>query len=140
MGKLAKALLKEAEKVKRVSDKLALCYRNTLIDVGESLAFFTPIDTGLASSNWNVTNGPRVSTAREPKGGKKGAASIEAIKDQVNTIKIGDRAIFHNPVDYIGDLDNGYSRQAPAGMITPTKPRVKKFWIANLQKFDLLGD
>lgn len=140
MASLAKALKKKAEEIKRVSEKLTLSYKDTLVDVGESLAFFTPIKTGLASSNWNVTNSSRVSTIRQPSSGRKGAASISAIKDQVQTIDVGDTAIFHNPVEYIGDLEDGYSKQAPAGMITPTRPRVQKLWIANLRKYDLIGD
>ncbi len=134
---LTKAAEDAAKAVKEVKVDLTHCYRETLYDIGDSLVFFTPLKTGLASSNWNVGKG-RISTVRNPKEGLKGTASLQAIGSQVSSINLGDTAIFSNPVEYIDDLELGTSRQAPAGMITPTKARIDDIWLSNLKKYNLI--
>lgn len=135
---LAQGALQAAKELKRVRQDLTLCFRETLIDIGEALVFYTPIKTGLASSNWNVTDTGSIPLERQPIEGKKGAASIDAITVQVQSIKIGGVLVYSNPVDYIEDLEKGSSRQAPAGMVTPTKLRINGIWLANLKKYNLL--
>lgn len=137
---LSKAAKEAVKDIRRVRENLTLSFENTLLDIGEALAFYTPIDTGLASSNWNVTSEKqgRISTVRDPRDGPKGAASMDAMKQQIQTFEISNSAIFHNPVDYIDDLEKGTSRQAPAGMVTPTLARVDDIWLSNLNKYGLI--
>ncbi len=133
---LAAAANNAAKALKEVKIDLTHCYKETLYDIGDALVFYTPLKTGLASSNWNVGKG-RISTVRNPKEGLKGTASLEAIESQIEVFNLGDTALFSNPVDYIDDLENGTSRQAPAGMITPTKARIDDIWLSNLRKYNL---
>lgn len=102
-------------------------------DVGESLVFFTPFLTGLASSNWNVTVNQPVTAIRRPTDGVKGEVSLQAIQSQVSRIDVGGSVLFQNPVEYVPELDGGSSRQAPAGMTRPTLSRLERFWINNLR-------
>lgn len=126
------------KELKGVRDNLTLSYQNTLYDIGSTLVYYTPIKTGLASSNWNVTSGGKAGNLREPVRGEKGTASLTAISYQVQGIDAGEKALFYNPVEYIDDLEDGYSRQAPAGMVTPTLANVEDIWISNLKKQKLI--
>ena len=135
LGQAAKAAIAE---LKRTKANLVLAYQATLYDIGKTLVFYTPIDTGLASSNWNVSNKGRISTIREPVEGDKGTAALEAMAIQVKDLQPGTAATFNNPVDYTPDLEDGFSRQAPAGMITPTKPLIDAMWLNNLRQYNLI--
>lgn len=139
---MAKSLTQGIEgslkELRRVKANLTLSFQDTLMDVGESLIFYTPLKTGLASSNWNMTDSTTVSSQRQPEGGTKGAAAISAMQSQVTSIDIGGITTFYNPVDYIDDLERGTSTQAPAGMITPTKVDIQSQWLRNLYKYNLI--
>lgn len=124
--------------LKRVRDNLALSYQNTLYDIGSTLVYYTPIKTGLASSNWNVTPRGTMTTQRQPIKGEKGAAALTAISYQVQGIQAGQQATFYNTVEYIDDLEGGSSRQAPSGMVTPTLTNIDNIWIENLKKSKLI--
>lgn len=135
---LATAAGEMIKDLQRVVENITLCYQATLYDVGATLVFYTPIDTGLASSNWNVDNVGTISIEREPIEGVKGLAALRAISGQVKLMKLGDTAIFSNPVDYIPKLEAGISRQAIGGMIIPTASRVDDIWLTNARKFKLI--
>lgn len=132
---LAQAAREFAKELERTKDNLVLSYQMTLFDIGKTLVYYTPIDTGLASSNWNVSNTGGISAIREPEEGPKGQAALDAMFKQSQQIEIGKVAIFNNPVDYIPDLEDGFSRQAPAGMVTPTVPLIGDIWLSNFNKY-----
>lgn len=141
---LSAAIKATVSELKMVKQDLIISYQTTLYEIGELLVYYTPIDTGLASSNWNVSSGQRTEAEREPSDeGQKGALSLEAISYQVKDLYKEPLALFYNPVDYIdeldsGDLDNGGSRQAPAGMTIPTVRHVENIWMDNLQKVGII--
>ena len=54
MAGLADAIMQSVSALKGIQKGLDAAYQDTLLDVGTSLVFFTPIDTGAAASNWNV--------------------------------------------------------------------------------------
>ena len=137
MISLAQAAKDAAIATRRTRSFLVLSYHATLYDIGESLVFFTPYKTGLASSNWNVGTAP-ISTERKVTEGIKGQASLNAMLSQVQHISMGTSAIFSNPIDYIDKLESGTSRQAPAGMVTPTRVRIDDIWIKNLKEFNII--
>ena len=135
MAGLADSIMKSVSALKGIQKGLDAAYQDTLLDIGISLVFFTPLDTGAASSNWNVGQTASYSEPRVPTGGNKGDASISAITNQVKIIKAGSNSVFFNNVDYIDELEAGKSQQARAGMLAPTKARINGFWINNLKKY-----
>lgn len=87
-------------------------------------ADLTPVDTGAAISNWQVginaspsgvlpphVPGKFRSTALENL-----SATIQAGTSIIDLSKPGDVLHIVNNIDYIGDLDDGTSSQAPSGM------------------------
>lgn len=99
--------------------------REAAVACAEEAIQRTPVKTGNARINWRVSfggfrgglteapNTPNIDSNRQ-------LASTRALINAANRIqgwKIGSGSIIiGNPVDYIGDLDRGTSRQAPAGM------------------------
>lgn len=138
MASLSEAIRDSIKELKRVKDNLILSYEATLYDIGGSLVWYTPLRTGLASSNWNVTNSDRSEPVREPSGFEKGKASLDAMQGQIKQLKLGSEIIYYNPVEYIDDLEGGFSRQAPSGMVTPTVMRINGIWVQNLEYFKVI--
>lgn len=84
--------------------------------VDQALVLATPRDTGRAANNWipNI-NGPSSQYRKDAKGGTSGilAEGQRVIKGA----KLGDSIHFTNNTPYIGPLNNGHSKQAPAGFV-----------------------
>lgn len=136
---IAEAARKAASATQEVKKALTSAYQKTLLDIGDSLVFFTPLDTGLSSSNWNIGSTGHIPSQRKVLSGVKGRAAKEAMKDQVLKVSLGGVVLFNNPVDYIDDLERGVgSPQAPSGMIRPTKIRIEGMWLDNLNKLKLI--
>ena len=71
----------------------------------------TPVDTGLARSNWLAG----VNRARTDTGPILGpAAAIALVRSQIATVKTGDYVVLSNNLPYINRLNAGWSSQAPA--------------------------
>lgn len=89
----------------------------------ETIVEFTPVDTGAAVSNHQIQlNSPAdtIIPAHSPGRYRSTAdANIRATIAQgdavIDTAKPGDSIHLTNHIEYIGELDNGSSRQAPAG-------------------------
>lgn len=98
-----------AKTVERVMRKAALV-------IDREVVRRTPVDTGRARSNWIVTffepaDYSRVNIDHDGAAGlAESAAAVAAYKVDLGPIYIT------NNVVYIGKLENGWSRQAPAGM------------------------
>jgi hypothetical protein len=77
----------------------------------------TPVDTGRARGNWNVS----VATIDR-------SVDAEAKRPKAPSIKKGDglKPIYIvNSLDYIQDLENGTSKQAPNGMVAITMNEIR---------------
>ena len=96
------------------------------IDIHAGIVNMTPVDTGRARGNWAVTAGsvstePRV----DPNGSATIAAGTGAIVNGIDANNV-DRATITlgNNLPYIERLENGWSDQAPTGMVANTLRRV----------------
>jgi len=106
VGRFTSRLL--PEQIQLVKQKVALQLLERIVNM-------TPVDTGRARSNWQVTlderstsvTGPIVSAAQTI---NTGAAVIAAVSG-------GQSIWIANNLPYIEPLENGHSSQAPAGMI-----------------------
>lgn len=81
----------------------------------------TPVDTGRARASWNISVG-RINPSVAPEGQHPKSASALATK--ANAVLAGYGADgrlpavwISNNLPYIGELENGHSQQAPAGML-----------------------
>jgi len=88
-------------------------------------ALTTPVDTGAAVSSWEASNGAPLPQSNNPHApGRHGSTRNENVRA---TIAKGNQVIAQaapgtpihitNGIEYIGDLNNGTSKQAPAGFV-----------------------
>lgn len=107
------------EGVNRIVRKVALV-------ADRELVLETPVDTGRARSNWQVSLGSALTTEREPfapgeglgKGeGANAAGALAQGQDRIGARKSEQDIYIQNNVSYIGNLNDGTSAQAPAGFV-----------------------
>lgn len=95
--------------------------RKVVIDMTSELVKLTPVDTGLARSNWFW--GTNRSLDTDATLSKTGAPSLNRAAEFAGTITGGGVFYLFNNVPYIMDLEYGHSKQAPAGMARITVAR-----------------
>ena len=98
--------------------------RKVTIDITRDLMLATPVDTGLARSNWFFGN-DRVSDV-EATASKNGGPSIKRALAWAAGLKAGGIFYITNNLSYILKLEFGSSKQAPAGMARVTVARWQK--------------
>lgn len=125
-------------------EKARLKFISICLEAAQEVIQRTPVDTGFARANWAVSINrlpnfqilhPRDDggKSQRPRGGKlrKGyvppvdtggsyAADPAAIFTATSKAGIGDVVYIYNPVVYAKRLEDGWSKQAPAGMVAVT--------------------
>lgn len=109
-----------------IPENVAELMGKVALSVDQAVVLGTPVDTGRARSNWIVSRGAPDSRTRSPysPGNKLGlgetgnlSGALDQAKGEVNAFKLSDGSIWiSNNLKYIGKLDAGGSRQAPAGI------------------------
>jgi hypothetical protein len=101
-------------------ERIELAVKKTAIDMFGRVVLRTAVDTGLARGSWSFSEGgPRRGyRGLDPGGG----GTVGRIAAGVNGARMGDGTEWWltNTVPYIERLENGWSRQAPAGMVKIT--------------------
>lgn len=114
------ALRKEADEVPELAGKVQ---RAIALEALRGVVMMTPVDTGRARGNWQVTHDTPADGEVDvaDKGGRatigKGAAEIAAIEPFEVTY-------LTNNLDYIEELEKGSSKQSPHGMVGVTATRL----------------
>lgn len=120
-GQFALDLSRIAEKARGNVD---LAIRKIMLEAFTSVVQMSPVDTGRFKGAWQV--GYRLPNTRtDAPADKNGGATIGRITSDIAAAKIGDGSIFlTNSLPYSIRLENGYSKQAPAGMVAITMARI----------------
>lgn len=90
--------------------------RGVTLKLFNSVILDTPVDTGRARANWQVSEAePKQETVdRVDKSGRGPMAEVEAVTNKSD----GDVSLFlSNNLPYIEGLENGTSKKAPEGMV-----------------------
>lgn len=104
--------------------KLFLVIRKVAIDLFGDIINSTPVDTGRARGSWGIN-------LNRPKPGPKDRKDKEGTKPQqelmiaISEYRPGDKIIITSNLPYIGRLEDGYSNQAPRGMVKKNVSRYK---------------
>jgi len=104
---------------KTVPDKVTELQKKIVLEALRRLVQKTPVDTGRARGNWQVTIG-------NPAGGQldttdaDGQATIAAGLAAIAGLPDYQVVWISNNVDYIENLEHGHSQQAPEGMLSIT--------------------
>jgi hypothetical protein len=86
----------------------------------------TPVDIGRARGNWNLSRGAEdVSTDPD----RRAPAALAQAQARVASVRMsqGDKVYLTNGLPYIGKLNDGHSRQAPAAFIQLVVQRMQSF-------------
>lgn len=78
----------------------------------------TPVDTGAARANWNVAL-DRPDRSNDPDS-TNAAEAVQKGQAVIMRTGVGDRIFITNSLPYIGELEDGNSKQAPQGMVKIT--------------------
>lgn len=118
-----KNLPKFEKNLRLVSKKLGIpvqtAVKKLAFDIFGDVVAGTPVDTGRAMNNWNISVGSPDHTTTEA-GGKKtsvrNSKKVEGLTTLAN-FAVGQTVWISNSVDYIMYLEEGHSRQAPNGWV-----------------------
>ena len=102
-----------AEKTER---KMDLAFRKITLEMFSRVILNTPVDSGRARANWQVAIGSVPEGVLELED-KSGTATVSAASAAAADLGTGDVIYLVNNLPYIQKLENGYSGQAPAGMV-----------------------
>lgn len=118
------AQIREFAKV--VDRRIDYVHRNISMMLFSSILYDTPVDTGLARGSWWVSkNAPVMGGAqREDKDGSTVAREIESV---VMSASVGDVLWFMNNVEYIVELEFGWSAKSPEGMVRINVARINQY-------------
>jgi len=116
---------------RKTADKMDKIVRKVSLEILKSVVFKSPVDTGRFRSNWQVsigsvpsgTVGYQGTEAIAERAGSKGPvyeATVAKSKGTADSAKAGDVIYIANNLPYAVRLEEGYSGQAPAGMVTLT--------------------
>lgn len=103
----------------QAQDRLDLVVRKISLELFIPMVMKTPVDTGRARGNWKceIDQVDLVETGEIDRGGGK---TIERISTVLDGAKAGTIIYLTNTLPYIVALEQGSSRQAPAGMLATT--------------------
>lgn len=105
---------------KDVLNDLDLILRKSYIDLFTMVVNKTPVDTGRARANWysdiNKFSGKENVNRFEPRGNKVIKNIIKKVEKESHS-PLYDAYTLDNNIDYVGLLENGWSKQAPYGMV-----------------------
>lgn len=108
-----------------VEEKVLLVQKKIAFQLLEGIVDMTPVDTGRARANWQVTIGAPSSAVNPEKFDKAGNPTVEAGRDVINSITTLGAIYLTNNLPYILALEKGHSKkQAPQGMVQVTIDRL----------------
>ncbi len=118
LGTFSLDLSKFAEKAVGNADKVV---KKACFDIGSDIQKATPIDTGRAKTGWQWQVGSI--TAFKPPPGQYANPAAPVIP----SFNLGDTLYLANNVEYIKVLEDGWSKQAPSGMVKVTLTRWQNY-------------
>ena len=114
----------------RAGARLEDVARKVTLDLFSSVVRLSPVDTGRFRANWNVSYGTPDLTVTEST--QQGRGATEAAK--ALTLPVGGVLYLANALPYSLRLENGWSKQAPTGMVKLSVQNFNDYIKAALQK------
>jgi hypothetical protein len=95
-----------------------------VLEVDWRLRRRTPVDTGRARGNWRLGIGAPDRTVNWEEFDPSGAVGMAAARQKVQALVLGAIVWLTNGLPYIGPLERGHSKKAPAGMLAVTRAEI----------------
>lgn len=94
-----------------------LIFQKIALELDTRIVLGTPVDEGRARGNWFASLNSPSSAVDEEARDKSGSKAIASVTNTVGAAELGDTVWMTNNLPYILPLENGSSKQAPAGMV-----------------------
>lgn len=105
--------------VKKARGNMDEAVQGVALELAARLVARTPVESGVARGNWQAgIGGFRAEPTGEPD--KSGETTLANIAATIGGARAGQTIYLTNTLSYIGRLEHGASKQAPAGMVTVT--------------------
>lgn len=117
----------------RLPKLLTEIMREVLRRLARNVVIRTPVRTGLARGNWRVALGNTVALSTLRRRDPTGEQAIAAAFAVISRAALQSRARLYNNLPYIPRLENGWSRQAPQGMIRLSVQQARVEWAAAIR-------
>ncbi len=109
----------------RIRQDVVTVQKRIALQLLDGFVNMTPVDTGRARGNWQVTIGSPSLSVHENRYDKDGGPTISTGSATIQSLSTLGAIYLTNNLPYILALENGSSqRQAPAGMVQVTLDRV----------------
>ena len=103
--------------IEKAKDQAELIVKKTTIQLFSSVIEKSPVDTGRFRANWNVSFGSFDTTTTEETD-PSGSQSKGKVYQSLANYQLKDQSVFlGNSLPYAMRLENGWSQQAPYGMV-----------------------
>lgn len=110
---------------KGIEEKVLLVQKKIAFQLLEGIVNMTPVDTGRARANWQVTIGTPTLAHSWESYDKPGDGTISSGSAVISSLRTLGTIYLTNNLPYILSLEKGHSqRQAPQGMVQVTLDRV----------------
>ncbi|WP_018229677.1 HK97 gp10 family phage protein [Methyloversatilis universalis] len=108
--------------VEKTNGNIERAARQAVVLAAQGLIMRTPVDTGRARANWVFGAGAINYEVVETRTDRSGGATQGAIAAAVMTVRIASVPYLYvsNSLPYVQRLEDGWSQQAPAGMVKAT--------------------
>lgn len=103
--------------IKQVENVTLETFRLSVNEAFVSTVNNTPVDKGQARNSWFVNLGGTNGGEGARPGKQSGQDSINAIYAETEKLRLGDSILLYSNLPYIERLEDGYSDQAPSGMV-----------------------
>lgn len=113
------------QRIEKSKDKTELFFKKLTTQISAEIIQMTPVDKGQLHWNWFVGNGLINGNTEPHTGNDKGSASSRN-ESLINSINVNGQIIYvTNALPYAHRIEyEGWSRQAPAGMVRVTLARM----------------
>lgn len=122
-----------------VPDSFEKIIRKACIDLYRMIVERTPVETGRAKVNWMISTTKSDSTLSAGEDGLSANEIKSIIEAEIRDFSFDiqdDQVIIYNNLEYIPDLENGTSKQAPAGMVAISLAEFTNYFNKELSKFE----
>ena len=103
--------------IEKAKDKAELAARKITLELFSNVILKSPVDTGRFRANWNCSIGS-MDKSTSAATDKEGSGAIGRVRAEVTKYTLDGRSIYlANSLPYAERLENGWSDQAPQGMV-----------------------
>lgn len=127
-----KSISAQLNRIKAESmQKVEKIYRGSMLEMGRRIILRSPVDTGAFRANWNSDY--RLDNSYDENNSDPNKSDGRLV-EKVNGLSAEKKFFFANSLPYARRLEDGWSQQAPIGMVKVTAAEWRDIANAEIQK------